>query len=185
LLAACWRQTNLGNLPVHLAKKLEEMTGYQLDMVLTPQNGQELIVTQWYRAPDYLRTDVRAATGELYYQFFLHHNQLTMRHVPTGHVEQLALGSENILFIAPLLRELWQEALAASWRQVAERPHSFLGEFAWRHVNGQPELGTLWLNSRSLLPEELTLFSGDTNAVHLRFSNITLNPVLSEQLFQP
>lgn len=184
LLSACHQGNTIASLPERLAKKQVDLTSYQLTLLLEQTDGQQLTISQWYQAPDCLRTDVLQA-GELAYQFFLRGDDLTVRHVPTGQQEQLRLSSENALFTAPLLPELWREAQAASWQQLEERPSSYFGEFSWRDQGGVPKLGTLWLNAQSLLPEEVNLFLGATKVLQLRFESITLNPALGEQVFQP
>lgn len=184
LLSACHQGNTIANLPELLAKKQADVTSYQLTVLLEQTDGQQLAISQWYKAPDRLRTDVLQA-DELAYQFFLCGDDLLVRHVPTGREEQLRLSSENALFTTALLHELWREAQTASWQKLEERPTSYFGEFSWRDQSGVPKLGALWLNTRTLLPEEVTLFFGATKELHLRFESITLNPALGEPIFQP
>lgn len=184
LFAACHQGNTIASLPERLAKKQANLTSYQLTLQLEQNDGQQLDIHQWYQAPACLRTDVLQA-GATSYQFFLHGDDLTVRHVPTGQQERLRLSSENALFTAPLLLELWREAQAANWQASDERPTSYFGEFSWRDLGGQPKLGSLWLNAHTLLPEEVTLYFGTTKVLQLRFESITLNPALGEQIFQP
>ncbi len=183
LVSACQPQP-LASLPEQLAKKQADLTSYQITLQLEQSDGQQLVIQQWYQAPDRLRTDVLQA-GNISYQCFLRGADLTVRHVPSGQEEQLRLSSENALFTAPLLLELWREGQTANWQAAEERPSCYLGEFAWRDLSGEPKIGSLWLDKRTLLPEEVSLFFGSTQVLKLRFENIKLNPVLEEQLFHP
>lgn len=184
LVSACHPGSKIANLPEQLAKKQADLTGYQITLQLEQTDGQQLTIQQWYQAPDRLRTDV-LQEGTVNYQFFLRGDDLTVRHVPSGQQEQLRLSSENALFTAPLLLELWRQGQSANWQVLEERPTCYLGEFAWRDLGGEPKLGSLWLNARTLLPEEVTLFFGSTQVLKLRFEEITLNPTLEEQVFHP
>lgn len=184
LLSACQSPNTIANLPEQLAKKQADLTSYQLHLLLEQSDGQQLAIYQWYQAPDRLRTDVLQA-GTTTYQFFLRGDDLTVRHVPSGQQEQLRLSSETALFTTPLLLELWREAQGANWQESEERPTCYLGEFSWRDLGGEPKLGALWLNRQTLLPEEVTLFYGSTQVLRLCMEDITLNPVLEEQVFHP
>lgn len=184
LASACQRGNTIASLPERLAKKQANLTSYQLALQLEQTDGQQLVINQWYQAPDYLRTDVMQA-GVINYQFFLRGDELTVRHVPSGQQEQLRLSSENALFTTPLLLELLREAQTASWQASEERPASYFGEFSWRDLGGEPKLGSMWLNAQTLLPEAVSLFFGSTKVLQLRFDSITLNPALEEQMFQP
>lgn len=184
LASACHQGDTIASLPDRLAKKQANLTSYQLTSQLEQTDGQQLVINQWYLAPDYLRTDVLQA-GVTSYQFFLRGDDLTVRHVQSGQQELLRLSSENALFTAPLLLELWREAQVASWQVSEERPASYFGEFSWRDLGGEPKLGSMWLNAKTLLPEEVSLFFGSTKVLQLRFESITLNPTLEEQIFQP
>lgn len=184
LAAACRQQHTINNLPERIAKKLAELNSYQISVQLEQVEGQQLVVTQWYQASDCLRTDV-AQEGVVNYQFFLRGDELSVRHVPSGQQEQLRLSSDNALFTAPLLLELWREVQSAGWREADERTTSYFGEFSWRDLGGGPKLGAIWLNKQTLLPEEVTLFFGNTEALQLHFLTIDLNPTLEEQIFVP
>lgn len=181
---ACQPGNSIANLPERVAKKQAELTSYQITLQLKQADDQQLVINQWYQAPDCLRTDV-SQDEVTNYQFFLRGDELTVRHVPSGQQEQLRLSSENALFTTPLLLELWREAQTANWRESEERPTSYFGEFSWRDLGGGPKLGSLWLSKKTLLPEEVSLFFGTTEVLQLRFESITLNPTLEEQIFQP
>lgn len=184
LVSSCHKGNTIASLPEQLAQIQANLTSYQLTLQLEQTDGEQLVMNQWYQAPDYLRTDVLQA-GVTSYQFFLRGDDLTVRHVPSGQQEQLRLSRENALFTAPLLLELWREAQVANWQASEERPASYFGEFSWRDLGGEPKLGSMWLNAKTLLPEEVSLFFGSTKVLQLRFESITLNPALEEQIFQP
>lgn len=184
LAVACQQRNTIANLPERIAEKQAELTSYQITLQLEQVEGQHLEITQWYQAPDYLRTDV-AQEGVVNYQFFLRGNELIVRHLPSGQQEQLRLSSDNALFTSPLLLELWREVQSANWREAEERTTSYFGEFSWRDLGGGPKLGSIWLNRKTLLPEEVSLFFGSTEVLQLRVLSVDLNPTLEEQVFVP
>lgn len=181
LLTSCSRTPNLQSLPQMLADKAAAMSSYHVSLTLQPADGRQLSVHQWYKAPDCLRTDV-ANGDELVYQFFLAKQKLVVLHAPSGQREELRLSSDTTLFTEPLLLALWQQGQSAHWQQAEQ---TFLGDFSWRDWQGKPQPGSLSLDCNSLLPQQVHLWCETEQILHLHFAQVTLDPILAEQIFQP
>lgn len=182
-LSACSPGPDVDKIPKHLAQELEGLTSYQLEFSLKQTDNQILAITQWYKKPASIRTDVSLQGGEVAYQFFFNEDRLLVRHLDLGYQEQLHLSNENALFTSPLLQELLRELQSAQW-SFSEESAAYSGEFSWRDGGDLAKRGSVQLND-SFLPETVTFYFGETKVLDLCFENIIINPILADKIFQP
>ncbi|MGI6345298.1 MAG: hypothetical protein ACOX18_09670 [Bacillota bacterium] len=178
LFAGCGRQHQLSDLPHLMQQSLLDVETYQISFSLQ-QGGKPLAgVTQWYRAPGLLRTDVSVA-DQLHCRFFQSSGRLQVHNLALDQWGVVTWSPESRLFTQPLLQSFWQTADQATWT-VGQNEGCWVGEFEW---DGYP--AWLTLNKSDLHPLQLEIQLPGAQVLLLTFESVVINPPLDDAFFQP